>query len=103
VHTYINGAADLRIGKGTIIGPYTMIHIANHKIPDKFGHIVDSGFEYAPVNIGKDCWIGGHYCILPGVTIGDHSVIGAGAVVTRDIPEGVIAVGVPARPIKERK
>ncbi len=57
--------------------------------------------EYAyPVNIGKDCWIGGGAIILPGVTIGDRCVIGAGSVVTKDIPADSLAVGNPAKIIK---
>lgn len=80
-----------------------MVHTANHKIPSISKFIQDSGYESSPVNIGKDCWIGAHCCILPGVTIGVHSVIGAGSVVINDITEGVIAAGVPAQPIKERE
>ena len=50
--------------------------------------------------IGEHCWIGGHVTILPGVTIGDRSVIGAGAVVTKDVPPDCLAVGNPARVVK---
>ena len=57
--------------------------------------------EYAyPVTIGEDCWIGGGAILLPGVTIGKNSVIGAGSVVTRSIPENSVAVGNPCRTIK---
>jgi maltose O-acetyltransferase len=52
------------------------------------------------VVIGEHCWIGGHVTICPGVTIGDRSVIGAGAVVTKDIPPDTLAVGNPARVVK---
>lgn len=53
-----------------------------------------------PVKIGKRCWIGAGAIILPGVTVGDDTVIGAGSVVTKDIPSGVVAVGNPCRAIK---
>lgn len=53
-----------------------------------------------PVKIGKRCWIGAGAIILPGVTVGDDTVIGAGSVVTKDIPSGVVAVGNPCRVIK---
>jgi maltose O-acetyltransferase len=60
-----------------------------------------SGLEYAkPISIGEDCWIGGSVVICPGVTIGDRSVIGAGSVVTRDIPSDVFAAGNPCRVIR---
>jgi maltose O-acetyltransferase len=58
--------------------------------------------EYGrPITIGSDVWVGGGAFILPGVTIGSRSVIGAGAVVTRDVPEGVFAAGNPCRVIRE--
>lgn len=54
-----------------------------------------------PIHIGNDCWLGGGVIVLPGVTIGDGSVIGAGSVVTKDIPSGVLAVGNPCRVIRD--
>ena len=59
--------------------------------------------EFArPVSIGADVWSGGGAIILPGVTIGEGALIGAGAVVTRNVPEGVTVVGNPARPVVSR-
>ena len=58
-----------------------------------------------PVHIGKNCWLGAGAIVLPGVTIGDNTVIGAGSVVTKDIPDNVVAVGNPCkvlRPISQR-
>jgi maltose O-acetyltransferase len=58
--------------------------------------------EYgAPISIGADVWVGSGALILPGVTIGDKTVVGAGSVVTRSLPAGVLAVGNPCRPIRE--
>ena len=57
--------------------------------------------QASKVRIGNDVWIGANVCILPGVTIGNNVIIGAGAVVNRDIPDNTMAVGVPARVIKE--
>jgi maltose O-acetyltransferase len=58
--------------------------------------------EYGrPIAIGSDVWVGGGALILPGVTIGSRSVIGAGSVVTRDVPDGVLAAGNPCRVIRE--
>ena len=59
-------------------------------------------YEYGiPVKIGNDVWVGGNSVILPGVTLGDGTVIGAGSVVTKDIPSGVIAAGNPCRVIRK--
>lgn len=54
-----------------------------------------------PVKIGNDVWLGGNVCVMPGVTIGNNVVIGAGAVVTKDIPDNSLAVGSPARIIRQ--
>jgi acetyltransferase-like isoleucine patch superfamily enzyme len=56
----------------------------------------------APVQIGRDAWLGAHVCVLKGVTIGDGAIIGAGAIVTKDVQPGPKMVGVPARQIGER-
>ena len=70
------------------------------------GHPLDaerrnSGLEYAfPIHVGNNVWIGANVCVLPGVTIGDNSVIGAGSIVTKDIPSGVLAYGNPCRVIR---
>ena len=62
------------------------------------------GYQYnKPVHIGKNCWLGAGVIVVPGVSIGDDTVIGAGSVVTKDIPSGVVAVGNPCRVIKEIK
>lgn len=71
------------------------------------GHPLDAvrrntGLEYAyPIKIGSNVWVGGNVVVLPGVTIGDDAVIGAGSVVTKDILPGVVAVGNPCRVIRE--
>ena len=62
----------------------------------------NSGLEYAfPIHVGNNVWIGGHTTVLPGVTIGDGTVIGAGSVVTKDIPSGVLAAGNPCKVIRK--
>ncbi|NBK96799.1 MAG: sugar O-acetyltransferase [Erysipelotrichia bacterium] len=81
------------IGEHTLIGPGTHIYTACHSL-DAQERRADREFGKA-VHIGKNVWIGGNCSILPGVTIGDNTVIGAGSVVTKDIPANVIAVGNP--------
>ena len=91
------------VGDGTMFGPHVTIATAGHPIdPTSRG----KGLQYnMPVRIGKNCWLGAGVIVLPGVTIGDNSVIGAGSVVNKDIPANVVAVGNPCRvlrPIGER-
>lgn len=94
----------LDVGKVTIgdnaqIAPNVSIYTAGHPVhPDSR----NSGYEYGiDITIGDNVWIGGSTCILPGVHIGNNVVIGAGSVVTKDIPDNVIAVGNPCRVIRE--
>lgn len=89
----------VEVGSRTLIGPNVQIYTATHPM----NHLERAtGLEYArPVTIGQDVWIGGGAVICPGVTIGDRSVIGAGSVVTKDIPPDVFAAGNPCRVIRE--
>lgn len=87
------------IGNNVFFAPNVSIYTAGHPV-----HPVARGtmYEYGiPVKIGNDVWIGGNSVVLPGVTIGDGTVIGAGSVVTKDIPSGVIAAGNPCRVIRK--
>lgn len=88
----------VRIGSRTLFGPNVQIYTATHPINFKERA---TGLEYAkPITIGEDVWIGGSVVICPGVTIGDRSVIGAGSVVTKNIPADVFAAGNPCRVIR---
>lgn len=91
--------AKITIGKNVLFGPNVSIYTAGHPIhPDSR----NSGYEYGiPVTIGDNVWIGGSCVILPGVNIGDNAVIGAGSVVTKDIPDSVCAAGNPCRVIRK--
>jgi acetyltransferase-like isoleucine patch superfamily enzyme len=99
---YVNGYGGLTIGDRSIIGPYTMIHTANHEM-DLGSPIPDQGWIANPVEIGPDCWIGKGVSILPGVTIGEGCVVGAGAVVAKSLEPWSIAVGNPAKAIRNRR
>lgn len=100
---YVNGFGGLSIGDRSIFGPYTMIHTANHGMDDPDAPIQAQGWIKAPVAIGKECWIGMGTSILPGVTIGDGCVVGAGSVVAKDLEPYSVAVGNPAKAIKNRR
>ncbi|MBR5479438.1 MAG: sugar O-acetyltransferase [Clostridia bacterium] len=91
--------APVTIGENCMFGPNVSIYTAGHPVHPKTRN---TGYEYGkPITIGDNCWIGGSVTITPGVTIGDNVVIGAGSVVTRDIPDNVVAVGNPCRVIRE--
>jgi maltose O-acetyltransferase len=86
---------EVSIGEGAQIGPAVQIYAADHPRDPAQRR---AGFEFGrPVRIGKFAWIGGGAIILPGVSIGDESVVGAGSVVTRDVPTGATVIGNPAR------
>ncbi|GMU23025.1 MAG: maltose O-acetyltransferase [Phycisphaerae bacterium] len=89
---------EVHIGDNVLCGPYVQIYAATHPMDPAMRA---AGPELTrPVRIGSRVWIGGGAIICPGVTIGDDTVIGAGSVVTRDIPAGVVAVGNPCRVVR---
>lgn len=99
--TYVTG--DVTIGKNCMLGPEIVFCTQNHNFQRTDIPMCEQGFgELRPITIEDDCWIGRRVIILPGVTIGKGSVIGAGAVVSKDIPPYSIAVGNPAKVVKSR-
>lgn len=114
-----NAVGDIIIGDhtrvglhNTVIGPVTIgsyVNLAqgitvtalNHNFSETGKRIDEQGVSTTPVTIGNDIWIGANAVILPGVTIGDHSVVAAGAVVTKDVPPHTLVAGVPAKIIKK--
>lgn len=96
-------AGNLEIGENTLIASYVCITTENHGIKQgpSFNYI-DQELTNSDVIVGKNCWIGEKVTILPGVVIGDNSIIGANSVVTKSIPSNCIAVGNPAKVIKKR-
>lgn len=99
----LDGRGGIVIGEYAIIGFESIILTSTHKYSRKDVPIKKQGMFCAPVKIGKDAWIGCRAIILPGVTIGDGAIVGAGAVVTKDVPPYAVYGGVPAGPIKHRK
>ncbi|MDO5861725.1 MAG: sugar O-acetyltransferase [Thermoplasmata archaeon] len=87
----------ITIGDRALIGHNVVLATANHDIRPGHGHRL----TYAPITIGNDAWIGSNSTILAGVTIGEWSVVAAGAVVTKDVPPYTVVGGVPARVLKE--
>ena len=91
--------ARVTFGDNVFVAPHCGFYTAGHPLDHERRN---AGLEYAlPITIGNNVWIGAQVCVLPGMTIGDDSVIGAGSVVTKDIPAGVLAAGNPCRVIRE--
>ena len=87
------------VGDCTMFGPNVVVATAGHPL---LPELREQGYQYnMPVHIGKNCWIGAGVLIVPGITIGDNTVIGAGSIVTKDIPANVVAYGNPCRVIRE--
>ncbi len=100
---FLHGAGGLTIGKNVGIGPAVKIITSSHKADSRKKPVLHTSIEFKKVVIEDDCDIGVGAIILPGVTIGEGAIIGAGSIVTKDIPPYSIAVGNPARVIKTRK
>ena len=87
------------VGDYTMFGPHVTLATAGHPICPE---LREKGYQYnMPIHIGKNCWLGASVIVMPGVTIGDNTVIGAGSIVTKDIPSGVVAVGNPCKVLRE--
>lgn len=94
VHIWALGGVT--IGDDTLIASHVAITSLTH---DKHAELYSSSNQSRPVVIGRNVWIGAHAVILPGVSIGDGAIIGAGAVVTRDVAARTVVVGIPASPV----
>lgn len=90
---------DIVIGNDVLIGQNCVLRASNHNFKAAMFSIRDQGHSGGRIVIGNDVWLGANVVVLPGVTIGSHVVVGAGAVVTRDVQSGTIVGGVPAHEI----
>ncbi len=87
------------VGDCTQFGPNVVLATAGHPLDPE---LREKGYQFnMPIRIGRNCWLGAGVIVLPGVSIGDNVIIGAGSVVTKDIPSGVVAVGNPCRVLRE--
>jgi galactoside O-acetyltransferase len=102
VHINASVGGKIRIGECCLVGPNVVMRTANHKYDNPDISIIQQGHAVSDISIDDDVWIGANAVILGGVHIGTGAVIGAGAVVTRDVPSMAIAVGVPAIVVKYR-
>lgn len=101
--TFIGAKGQVSIGDDTDFGPGCRIIAEAHVFADPGQLIREQPLTRKGITIGGDCWLGANVVVLDGCTIGDGTVIGAGAVVTRDIGPGVVAAGLPARVLRPRR
>jgi acetyltransferase-like isoleucine patch superfamily enzyme len=92
--------ATITIEDDVLIGMNTHLYANDHRFDSPEKPISEQGYSAADIKICKGCWVGANVTILSGVTVGENAVVAAGAVVTRDVPSGCVAGGVPAKIIK---
>lgn len=98
-NVYFMDGGKIKLGNNVFIGPNSGFYTAAHPLDYRSRN---TGLEKAsPIVIGNNVWIGAHAAVMPGVIIGEGAVIGAGSVVTKDIPPNTLAMGVPAQPVKQ--
>nr|WP_269205202.1 acyltransferase [Motilibacter aurantiacus] len=102
-HVTIGAHERVVIGRDSMLAELVSVRDHDHDFTDPDRPIREQGVRVAPVRIGRDVWIGAKATVLRGVTIGDGAVIGANAVVTKDVPPFAVAVGVPARVVAYRR
>ena len=99
----LDARGTIEIGEDTQVGFESMVVTSSHRFDDTTLPIKAQGMSDAPVKIGSDVWLGARVIVLPGVTIGDHAVVGAASVVTGNVPEWAVVAGNPARLIRYRR
>lgn len=96
-----DSSGRISIGDHALIAPNVFITASNYDVAHRLGPVMDLPKVESDVVIGANTWLGTGVVVLPGVTIGEGTVVAAGAVVTRDLPSGCLAAGVPAVPVKK--
>ena len=104
INNYIQAAGGLIMGSDVVLGPYVKIWTQNHLYQDFDNPVWQQGYEYKPVVIGNDVWLGASVFVMPGAKIGDKCIVSANSVLGgKEYPEGSILAGYPARKIGVRK
>jgi acetyltransferase-like isoleucine patch superfamily enzyme len=101
-NTFLSAIYPIQVGKNVLIGAYSYIASNNHGFATRAVPIHQQGYTAGPVKIQEGAWLGAHVIVLPGVTIGEGAIVGAGSVVTKDVPSYEIWAGVPAKFLKVR-
>ena len=101
-HGYIGCSGPIRIGNNVMIGPKCSLFAENHVFSNSDESIKSQGVQQRGITIGNDCWIGSNVIILDGVSIGSHVVIGAGTLITKDVPDYSIVLDKRNRTLRQR-
>jgi acetyltransferase-like isoleucine patch superfamily enzyme len=99
----IFSASRVTVGASTLFAAYTYLVGGDHDFAEVGVSVLEQGRSSRGIEVGTDAWLGAGVKVLDGVRIGDHAIVGTGAVVNRDVADYVIAVGVPARPVRDRR
>ncbi|MDH4183116.1 MAG: acyltransferase [Nitrospinota bacterium] len=99
----ISSNSSIAIGEKTLLGPYTSLFATAHNFDDPDTAVLDQGWTSQGITIGANCWLGARVSVLDGVKIGDATVVGTASMVNSDLPARVVAIGAPAKAVKERR
>lgn len=101
-NVFVDGRGGIEIGRESLIGFDTVLSTYGHRFEDAETAVHDQGFEPEGITIGEQVWIGARVFVVPGTAIGDGSIVGTMALVTKDVPAKVVVGGVPAKVLRER-
>lgn len=102
LYSVLNGGDSITIGDKVLISGFVYLQTSMHNFSRKNIAVQDQGFTHSSITLEKDTWLGTHVVIMPGVNIGEGSVVGSNAVVTKDVNKYTVVAGIPAKSIKER-
>ena len=102
LYTVFNGGDSIRVGAKSLISGFVYLQTSMHGFKDRSQNVQNQGYDHAPIKLGKDCWLGTHVVILPGVELGQGVVVGSNAVVTKSAEDYKVIGGIPAKVLKER-
>lgn len=102
LYTVFNGGDSIRVGQKCLISGFVYLQTSMHGFKDRNVEVQAQGYDHAPIELAKDCWLGTHVVVLPGVRLGEGVVVGSNAVVNRSVEAYKVIGGIPAKEIKER-
>jgi len=102
LYTVFNGGDSIRVGSKSLISGFVYLQTSMHGFKDRSQEVQNQGYDHAPINLGKDCWLGTHVVVLPGVNLGQGVIVGSNAVVNKSAEDYQVIGGIPAKVLKER-
>ncbi|WP_127136072.1 acyltransferase [Flagellimonas oceanensis] len=101
LYTVFNGGDNIEIGENTLISGFVYLQTSMHNYEGD-GNINAQGYQHAPIKLGKDCWLGTHAVVFPGVVLGPGCVVGTSSVVNKSFDKNTVVAGIPAKELKKR-